>query len=92
MIGTPAFQGAGGAGYGAGLYISGGTLKLLLDDAENNQADAGISALGKGALSTAASGGGLYKAGGVLTMDAFTKTHIINNTDSNNDAQNNIGP
>jgi hypothetical protein len=40
----------------------------------------------------AASGSGLYKAGGVYTLDAFTLMHIINNTDSNNDSRNDIGP
>jgi hypothetical protein len=31
-------------------------------------------------------------AGGAATIDAFTLAHIINNTDSNNDGANNIGP
>ncbi len=90
FTGTPAFQGAGGGGFGGGLYISGGTLHLTLDDVESNLAYGGFSQ--DGATSTAASGGGLYKAGGTTTIDAFTLAHIINNTDSNNDAHNNIGP
>ncbi len=90
VTGTAAFQGAGGAGYGGGLYVGGGTVHLTLDDLESNQADAGNS--GGGVRSTAASGGGLYTFSGVVTKDVYTTQHIINNTDSNNDSHNNIGP
>jgi hypothetical protein len=93
--GTPGFlsgPGPGGGAYGGGIYINSGTLHLTLDVVENNQANAGFSNGGAGTQSTAAEGGGLYKFGGVYTLDAFTFMHIINNTDSNNDAQNNIGP
>jgi hypothetical protein len=38
------------------------------------------------------SGGGLYTAGGTVTRDAFTTAHIINNTDTPANAQNNFGP
>jgi hypothetical protein len=93
ITGTAAFQGAGGFGLGGGLYVNGGgTLHLTLDDVESNQADGGFAGLGTGGQSSGVRGGGLDNAGGVYTLDAFTFAHIINNTDSNNDAQNNIGP
>jgi hypothetical protein len=93
ITGTAAFQGGGGFGLGGGLYLNaGGTLHLTLDDVESNQADGGFAGLGTGAQSGGVRGGGLDNAAGVYTLDAFTFAHIINNTDSNNDGSNNIGP
>jgi hypothetical protein len=92
ITGTAGFQGAGGFGLGGGLYVNaGGTLHLTLDDVEFNQADGGFAGLGIGPQSSGVRGGGLDNAGGVFTFDVFSFTHLINNTDSNNDAQNNIG-
>src|SRR5581483_9832445 len=45
---------------------------------------------GQGPLSTAAAGGGIYQGGGLVSLDAFTLAHLLTNTDSKNDAFNNL--
>jgi len=54
-----------------------------------NGAEAGVSA---GVQSSADSGGGLFEAtGSHVAIDALTLEYIVNNTDSPNNASNNIG-
>jgi hypothetical protein len=89
--GTAGKQGAGGGAFGGGLYIGSGALHLTFDDIESDDADGGLAARGTGPQTPSASGGGLFKAGGATTLDAFTLAHLLNNFDSNNDGQNNIG-
>src|SRR5262249_59754527 len=54
-----------------------------------NQAIAGFNS-GFGPESTSAAGGGIYQAEGSVTLDGFTFAHLLINTDSNNDAFNNL--
>ena len=88
LTGTAAWQGAGGAAYGGGVYVGGGKVTLSYDGVQSNAANGGTSAWGTGAKSTMDSGGGLYIAGGLVTYGTST---IINNTDSNNDGNANVG-
>src|SRR5262249_18015096 len=82
----------GGGAFGGGLFVSGGSVTLTKDTMELNTANGGLSNDFQGTPSKAAPRGGIYRAGGTLSFDAFTLAHVINNTDSNNDGFNNIFP
>ena len=72
---------------GGGLYAGAGTIHLTQDIIQSNQAYP-RSTLG----GIATSGGGIYVVTGTtLTKDSFTSSNLLNNLDSHNDSNDNLG-
>ena len=89
-VSTANGNGKGAGGYGGGLYVNSGHVTLTNDDVEFNAANGGLGSPAESTRvdSSLNAGGGMHIAGGTVSYGTST---IINNTDSNNDANNNVG-
>ena len=75
-------MGNGGNGFGGALEVNSGTLSLTSDTVSSNSARRSIVV---GQVAGVGEGGGLYIASGAtVDIDAFTLSHVINNTATNN--------
>ena len=81
---TEALTGLGGNAYGGAVFVGGGSAYGMVfiygSIVQGNEAVGGLGVPGGGG----GAGGGLYIATGAsVTLDAFSVTYIVNNTDSN---------
>jgi hypothetical protein len=79
----------GGAGFGGGLYVAGGTVSLQSSTVTGNNAQGGTKG-GGGASDGPGQGGGIYintyyNPATTVTMDTFTSNNTKNNTSSTSD-------
>ena len=80
--GGPTRGGPGGNGFGAGLYVGGGTVTLRDDSVTKNAAvggEGGSSRLQVGAVGLGEGGGIYIDAAATVYLDAFTVANVIHN-------------